>query len=186
MAEATPRGTAMTTMMTSSMALRSRVMGSRSAILSSTGRPSGAKERPKSSRITRFSQFQYWTASGLSRPNSWRRSCADLGAPLGGEVALLQLGGLAGGEVNHDEGDEGDADEKGQRQQERAAQGVGEHGPAILASALPLVGSPGRVALLHPGHEPLGEVVADARRSRDGCRAPARTPRAARRGSRGR
>ena len=103
-------------------------MGSRSAILSSTGRPSGANERPKSSRTTRFSQFQYWTGSGLSRPNSWRNSWRTSALPWARGVSLLQFGGLARRQVNDDEGDEGDADEEGQRE-ERAAQGVGEHGP---------------------------------------------------------
>ena len=71
-AESTPIGTASETMISISTMLSSSVMGSRSPILASTGRPSGANERPKSSRTSRLSQFQYWTGSDLSSPYSSR------------------------------------------------------------------------------------------------------------------
>ena len=73
-----------------------------------------------------MSQVQYWTSRGSVEAELLAKELAHLGAALGGEVARLQLGGLARRQVNDDERDEGDADEEGQRE-ERAAQGVGEH-----------------------------------------------------------
>ena len=73
-ADSTPMGTARARMISISTTLSSSVMGSRSLILVSTGRPSGAKERPKSSRTMRLSQFQYCSCSGLSSPNISRRA----------------------------------------------------------------------------------------------------------------
>ncbi len=73
-ADMTPIGTARARMISISMTLSSRVMGSRSPILVSTSRPSGANERPKSRRTMRLSQFQYCTCSGLSRPYISRRA----------------------------------------------------------------------------------------------------------------
>ena len=67
-ADSTPIGIASATMIISSTMLRSSVIGSRSPIFWSTGRASGENERPKSSRASRVTQFQYWTCSGLSRP----------------------------------------------------------------------------------------------------------------------
>jgi len=74
-AERTPIGTASATMISISTMLSSSVIGSRSLIFWSTGRPSGAKERPKSRRASLPSQFQYCTVSGLSSPYTSRRSC---------------------------------------------------------------------------------------------------------------
>ena len=67
-AESTPIGTAIATMIDISTTLRRSVTGRRSAIFERTGRPSGENERPKSKRTSRDSQFQYWTCSGLSSP----------------------------------------------------------------------------------------------------------------------
>ena len=69
-AEVTPTGTAMATMISISMTLSVSVMGSRSRIMWMTGRPCGANERPKSRRTMRLSQFQYCTCSGWSSPYS--------------------------------------------------------------------------------------------------------------------
>ncbi len=65
-AEVTPTGTAMATMMSISTTLSASVMGSRSRIMWMTGRPCGANERPKSSQTMRLSQLQYCSCSGLS------------------------------------------------------------------------------------------------------------------------
>ena len=67
-ADRTPMGIANATMMIISAMLRSSVTGIRSPIFCSTGRASGENDRPKSSRTSRVSQFQYCTCSGLSRP----------------------------------------------------------------------------------------------------------------------
>ena len=74
-ADRTPMGTAKSRMIAISITLSMRVMGRRSPIFWSTGRPSGANERPKSSRASRMSQFQYWTGKGLSSPYCLRSIC---------------------------------------------------------------------------------------------------------------
>jgi len=52
--------------------------GQRSAILLEHGPASGANERPKSSRTSPVSQFQYWTGKGLSRPVLFAQQSAGL------------------------------------------------------------------------------------------------------------
>ena len=119
-----PEGQAMATMMTSSMRFRSRVMGSRSADLVEHG-PSVGREG--SAEVQAHDAAQPVPVLHGQRLVETVLLAQELRAPRRypgrAEVALLQLGGLARGEVNHDEGDERDAEQKGQRQ-ERAPQGV--------------------------------------------------------------
>ncbi len=80
-ADSTPIGTAMATMIRSSTTFRASVTGNRSAILVSTGRPSGWKERPKSRRAMRDSHCQYCTWIGWSSPYTSRSfSTTSLGS----------------------------------------------------------------------------------------------------------
>jgi hypothetical protein len=66
-ADSAPMGIAVATMISISTMLSSSVMGSRSPIMLSTGRPWGANDRPKSSRTRLLSHSQYCCHSGLSR-----------------------------------------------------------------------------------------------------------------------
>ncbi len=67
-AEITPSGMATRKMRIMEEMLMEMVMGSRSLILSHTGRASDEMELPKSSLARLFIQRKYWTVSGLSRP----------------------------------------------------------------------------------------------------------------------
>ena len=159
-------------------------MGSRSPILVRTGRPSGANERPKSSRTMRLEPVPVLHVQRLVEPEHPRRSgLVGLADVRSAHVAGLELDGIAGGQVDHHERDEGDAD-AGAGWRAAAAAARRRAWAPILRQRVETQPAVYRCSCF--GHEPVGEVPLDAGRARAACRRRGRRPPAARRASRGR
>ena len=128
-----PMGTARPNSMTRAMILSDRVTGIRSLILSMTGRLSGAKERPKSSCAIALEPEAVLDVERLVETVELPQPLAGLGGDLGAHGGL-HLHRLAGGQVDHREGDQGDPEQEREEHQNSFQEVRTGTGPSIDSS----------------------------------------------------